>query len=156
MVAPVLIFGYGNPSRGDDALGPKVIEYLQSRYSPQDVELLTDFQLQIEHVLDLSGRRTVLFVDAAVIGDGPYALSLLQPERDNSYSSHAMSPSALLAVYQAVMGQNPPCSYMLSIRARSFQLGSGLSHAAAEHLIQACGFVDAWITQLFRENITAN
>ena len=29
MTAPTLIFGWGNPSRGDDALGPLFVEQMQ-------------------------------------------------------------------------------------------------------------------------------
>ncbi|WP_462320608.1 hydrogenase maturation protease [Halochromatium sp.] len=75
---PVLVFGYGNPSRGDDALGPRLIERLQGlqdRGQLPGVELLTDFQLQIEHVLDLVGRERVIFVDAAVGLSEPYRLT---------------------------------------------------------------------------------
>ena len=57
MPAPILIFTWGNPSRGDDALGPALYDLLES-YKRQtgeltEVELLTDFQLQIEHTVDL-------------------------------------------------------------------------------------------------------
>ncbi len=55
--APILIFAYGNVSRGDDGLGPLLLERIESHIDPQKVELLCDFQLQIEHALDLEGRR---------------------------------------------------------------------------------------------------
>jgi len=66
-VAPLLVLAVGNPSRGDDALGPMLLEALHAEGIDGDgqVELLGDFQLQIEHVIDLRGRRAVLFVDAA-------------------------------------------------------------------------------------------
>jgi hydrogenase maturation protease len=62
-----LVLAVGNPSRGDDALGPALLERLRDAGvdAAGDVELLTDFQLQIEHALDLQGRQAVLFVDAA-------------------------------------------------------------------------------------------
>ncbi|MDP2785684.1 MAG: Ni/Fe hydrogenase, partial [Sulfurimicrobium sp.] len=65
MTAPLLVFGYGNPSRGDDALGPLLLEQLAALNLPH-VELLTDFQLQVEHAVDLQGRERVLFIDASV------------------------------------------------------------------------------------------
>lgn len=66
-VAPLLVLAVGNPSRGDDALGPMLLEALRAEgvEGNGQVELLGDFQLQIEHVIDLRGRRAVLFVDAA-------------------------------------------------------------------------------------------
>ncbi len=60
---PVLVLAWGNPSRGDDAIGPAFAQAVEAWCLP-GVEVLTDFQLQIEHSLDLSGRRCVLFVDA--------------------------------------------------------------------------------------------
>ena len=69
---PILIFGYGNPSRGDDAIGPLLIERLEILNLP-DVDLLTDFQLQVEHALDLRGRERVLFVDASHVCQDPYS-----------------------------------------------------------------------------------
>ena len=58
---PVLVFGYGNLSRGDDALGPLLLEAIER--SPkavlESVEILSDFQLQIEHALDLENRDLV-------------------------------------------------------------------------------------------------
>jgi len=34
MRAPTLIIGYGNPSRGDDALGPTAIAAIERRMTP--------------------------------------------------------------------------------------------------------------------------
>ena len=62
---PTLVFAWGNPSRGDDALGPCFLEALEAM-APDATELLTDFQLQVEHSLDLVGRQKILFVDASV------------------------------------------------------------------------------------------
>ena len=47
-IAPVLVLTYGNPSRGDDALGTAMFDLLEEN-PPDNVDLLTDFQLQIEH-----------------------------------------------------------------------------------------------------------
>jgi len=69
-LAPVLIIGIGNPSRGDDALGPLAAQRLAELALP-GVEVLTDFQLQVEHALDLLGRREAIFVDAAATGEAP-------------------------------------------------------------------------------------
>ena len=34
-VAPLLVFGWGNPSRGDDALGPLLVEQLAAQAQAQ-------------------------------------------------------------------------------------------------------------------------
>lgn len=131
-----LLLGFGNPSRGDDALGPELLERVAAT-ADGDWELLTDFQLQIEHALDLRGRELVLFADAAASGPSPYGLGRLAPCRDRSYTTHALSPVALLGVFEALdLGPAPPC-FVLSIRGYGFALGQPLSRRAERNLAAA-------------------
>jgi hydrogenase maturation protease len=130
---PYLIFTWGNPSRGDDALGPAMYGLLQ-RAGLEGIDVLTDFQLQIEHAIDLEGRKRVLFVDASTSANAPFQLTRLQPEQDASYTTHAMSPQALLAVYHQVFDGTPPPSWLLSIRGYEFGLGLPLSSSAEINL----------------------
>jgi hydrogenase maturation protease len=140
MVKPVLLFGYGNLSRGDDALGPLLLEYVESHCDLEGIEILSDFQLQIEHALDLENRELVLFVDASVSCSSAFDFAILEPARDKSYTTHAMSPSAVLDVYQSIKKQTPPPCFLLSIKGEKFELGEGLSANAQDHLEQACQF----------------
>ena len=141
--APLLVLGVGNPSRGDDALGSlfidRVAEALQSEVRAGRVELLTDYQLQIEHALDLVGRQRVVFVDASVRAEAPYHYARVLPDRDESFSTHAMSPAAVLDTHRTVVGE-PPSAWLLAIRGESFELGDGLSPAAAVNLEAALRF----------------
>lgn len=129
---PLLIFGYGNPSRGDDALGPLLLEYLETLKLPH-VEFLTDFQLQVEHALDLRNREKVLFIDASVSCTAPYAFTRLHARKDTNYTSHAMTPMAVLHTYRELYG-NPPPAYLLEVRGERFELGEPLSSEAASNL----------------------
>lgn len=143
----ILIFGYGNPSRGDDALGPLLIERLENlldadvRRRAGGIEWLTDFQLQVEHALDIAGRRLVLFADAHVDCPEPYQFARIEPAADPSYSTHAISPASVLHVYRQYHGNAPPPSFLLGIRGQSFELGEGLSPAAEQHLKAALELV---------------
>lgn len=142
-IKPILIFGYGNPSRGDDALGPVFLERLAgwlgknhgSSGLAEHIEYLTDYQLQIEHALDLVGRQLVVFVDAAQSGPAPFHLYPLTPDATLSYTTHAMSPSAILAVYQKTQPAPLPDCLMLAIRGYFFdELGADLSPEAEINL----------------------
>jgi hydrogenase maturation protease len=143
---PILVFGYGNPSRGDDALGPLLVKHLEQQMMPTpadaDVEVLCDFQLQIEHALDLERRRLVLFVDASVAAIEEFDFTELKPTRDDSYTSHAMSPAAVLSVFQSIKKQPPPPSFLLSIKGEQFELGEDLSVNAQNNLALAQRFVE--------------
>jgi hydrogenase maturation protease len=134
-VAPVLVLAIGNPSRGDDALGPLAAQRLAELQLP-GVEVLTDFQLQVEHALDLLGRRLVVFVDAAAEGP-PFDLRPLAPAADLGCLTHRLSPAAVLDVYRRLTGVPPPPARLLAIRGVDFALGAALSVAAADHLQQA-------------------
>lgn len=126
----VLVFGYGNLSRGDDALGPLLIEYIEKNSYFEGLEVITDFQLQIEHSLDLVSRELVLFVDASVNCERAFSLTRLVAEKDKSYTTHAMSPSSVLKVYQDIEHQEPPPCFLLSIQGLYFELGADLSEQA--------------------------
>ena len=135
-----LIIGIGNPSRGDDALGPLAIERLEALNLP-DVELLTDFQLQVEYLLDMEGREEVVFIDASVVGDWPFDFAAVTASEDPSFTTHALSPRAVLAAYERHYGRRAPSSHVLAIRAHAFELGEGLCQDAAANLEAALAFL---------------
>jgi len=147
MIKPILVFGYGNLSRGDDALGPLLLDYIQKHCDLRKIELLTDFQLQIEHALDLEHRSLILFVDASVACINAFDFSQLSAARDKSYTTHAMSPAAVLAVYVSIKKQAPPPCFLISIKAESMELGESLSRPAENNLQQACLFVKQLLQQ---------
>ena len=139
-IKPVLIFTWGNPSRGDDAIGPRIHD-LMLKEDISGVDILTDFQLQIEHTVDLENRERVLFVDASVSAAAPYEFYRLKPAQDNSFTTHAMSPASLLATYQRAYHRKPPPAFMLSIRGYVFNLGLSISAEANGNLVEAVAFI---------------
>jgi len=150
-MAPLLVFGYGNPSRGDDALGPLLVQALQSESTEfgghSEIEFLTDFQLQIEHALDLADRQLVLFADAHVSCTPPFRFERLAEERDSSYTSHAMSPSAVMHVYRRTCRSEPPPTFLLSLRGERFELGGELSSSARANLAAAIQFANVLLQE---------
>ena len=135
----LVVFAWGNPSRGDDALGPEFLRRAERLAPPMAhaVEFVTDFQLQPEHATDLAVRELVLFVDASTSAASPFTFTSVAPARDATFTSHAMSPGALLAAYVEVFVQSPPPSFLLAIRGEHFELGDPLSAAARAHLRHA-------------------
>lgn len=148
MTAPLLVFGWGNLSRGDDALGPMFVEQLRAqvgRASEGRVEFLEDYQLQPEHALDLSGREQVLFVDASITCSAPFEVRALQAQRDSSFTSHAMTPEALLQAYRELNDAEPPACTLLAIRGEQFELGCSPAASSLEHLAQALSWGLGWL-----------
>jgi hydrogenase maturation protease len=146
MTAPLLVFGWGNASRGDDALGPMFIERLRASLVPDaGVDCLDDYQLQVEHALDLVGRERVLFVDASRLCEAPFEVLPLRAAQDASFSTHRLSPQALLQVFRQVQGAEPPPSTLLAIRGEQFELGAAPGAAALAHLEAALRWAWGWL-----------
>lgn len=149
MRAATLVIGYGNPSRGDDGLGPAAAAEIERRIALHPewgaVEVLTDFQLQIEYVTDLEGRERVLFIDAAASGEEPCSICPLEPRDDCSVSTHALSPASLLSVYRHFHRAAAPPAYLLGIRGYEFALGMPLSVGAQRNLDAAMALVEHWL-----------
>ena len=85
-------------------------------------------------------RKRVLFIDASVSCAAPYAFSRLHARKDTNYSSHVMSPMAVLHAYRELYG-NPPAAYLLEVRGERFELGESLSSAAALNLEASLGLL---------------
>ena len=135
-MAKILLFGYGNPGRGDDALGPELVARI-AHLQLDDVECQSDMQLQIEHVTDMVGCERILFVDADMSCTEPFCFSEISARKDDSYTSHAMTPVALLHAYRQVYVEDAPPAFLLRIRGYDFALGDRLSDRASIHLDSA-------------------
>ena len=149
--APCLLLAWGNRSRGDDALGPLLLDRIQHWLEGQplayrwSVECLEDQQLQIEHLLDLRGRQNVLFIDATMGLQTAFSASTLTPCRDHSVTTHALSPQAVLQAYQDVLGEPPPPCQLLGLRAGRFGLDNAPSPQALADLAEAEVWLQSWL-----------
>jgi hydrogenase maturation protease len=110
------------------------------------LEYLDDYQLQIEHALDLVGRQRVLFVDASLSCRAPFEVTQLRAAQDASFTTHAMSPQALMQVFRDVQGTEPPLCTLLAIRGERFELGEPPSAVALDHLAAALQWAEVWLT----------
>ncbi|MCL2626458.1 MAG: hypothetical protein FWD46_06555 [Cystobacterineae bacterium] len=140
----VLLTAWGNASRGDDALGPCLLQRLEawavSSGIAERFEWVEDFQLQIEHALHLEGKTLALYVDAGQNTPAPYAFSPLSPLKQPWHTTHAMPPESVLAVFEHV-SKTPPCpAFILCLKGEDFGIREGLSATAQNHLEAALAF----------------
>jgi len=144
MVPPVLIFAIGNESRGDDALGVlllrKLSDWLTTSKCSENFELLEDFQLQIEHAMDMKDRRLVLFIDAGMNSSAPFSFYPAQLNNEPILYTHALVPESLLKVYEKFYLEAPPDAFILCIRGEQFELGEDISMQAEDNLASALEF----------------
>lgn len=142
----LVVFAVGNPSRGDDALGPLLMAGLEAQAQP-GVVLISDFQLQIEHALDLDGCDLALFIDAGTGTPAPFEFRETAPAPGRPVSSHSLAPEAVLNVFADIRGVPPPPAFVLCVRGEDFGLGKDLSAAARQHFDAAAARLAACLAR---------
>jgi hydrogenase maturation protease len=136
----IVVLAWGNPSRGDDALGPEFLRRVETLAPAGTIDFVTDFQLAPEHAADLADHDLALFVDASLEAPPPYVFRAIVAARDRTFTTHAMSPEAVVATFGEAFATAPPPAFLLAIRGERFELGDDLSAAALRHLDAAVAF----------------
>ncbi len=141
-MTPVLVIGYGNELRGDDAAGPEAARRVAA-WGKSGVAALAVHQLTPELAAVLAETEMVVFVDAGA--DGVASEVRLKPEAGvRAGMGHASDPCRLLALTEAVYGRRPE-AWLITILAADFGLGADLSAAARAGLSIALRRIDRLI-----------
>ena len=136
----VLVYGYGNPGRLDDGLGPALATEVASWELP-DVSVETNFQLQIEDAALVAEYDVVIFADADVRCPAPFALRPLPAADEVRFTTHSVAPGSILALAQDHFGAAPR-GYTLGIRGNDFDdFGEHLSESAQANLRAAAEYL---------------
>ena len=141
----VLLYGFGNPGRGDDGLGPALAAAIEASGVP-GVVVDSNYQLTVEDAAEVVGYTSVVFADAATQGPGPFWFSRIDDteiERAGNpvgWSSHSVSPAQVVALARRLFASNVD-AYTLGIRGYQFgELDETLSLRAKDNLVKAVMF----------------
>jgi len=138
----VLIIGYGNPGRLDDGLGPALADALAESGIP-GLTIESNYQLTVEDAAAVAEHDVVVFADASVSGAEPFVFSPLEPESTMSFSSHSVSPGAVLSLARDLFDASTR-GYVLGIRGYCFdEFGERLSSRARANLDEALRFLES-------------
>jgi len=138
----VLVVGWGNPGRLDDALGPRLVEWLGALGIP-GVHAETAYQLQVEHADAVASADLVVFVDADAEGPAPFLARPLEPSGRPAFSTHALTPGTVLALAADLFGVRPR-AVLLGIRGYAFDgFGERLTPGAENNLRAARAWIAA-------------
>jgi len=140
-MARTLIIGFGNPLRGDDAVGFLAAERLREHVLGADVEVLARHQLTPELMEPIGRAERVIFIDAALEGE-PGGISAARvearPDAEAAFT-HFATPGALLAGARMLYGESP-AAVLICITGRDFGIGDRLSEPvgrALEELVKS-------------------
>lgn len=132
----ILIIGYGNLLRGDDAVGCHAAHELEQRYrGDPKVEVIACQQLTLEMVDDVLRSKFVLFLDASPVGEpGTIHRTRVLPEHGaGGFTHHRFTPSSLISAAEQLYGDAPE-SVCLTLSGWAFEMGNKLSRGARSRL----------------------
>lgn len=140
----VLIYGYGNPGRQDDALGNEMVNKIQQWIDEHGLSCMntdSSYQLNIEDADKISEWDIVVFVDASKEGIHEYKYCKIKPEQDKiEFSMHAVSPAYVLHLSEKLFNKKPQ-TYIMGIKGYEWDFKEGLSDNAILNLEQAFQFL---------------
>ena len=130
VVPSILVIGYGNTLRGDDAVGQHLARAVSSWNVP-GLTALAAHQLTSDLADSLSSTKLAIFVDARLAADGDFVeLHRLEPVPFEGLAAHGSNPRALLSLALAVYGRHAP-AWLVSVPGVDFSLREELSATAA-------------------------
>jgi len=136
----VLVYGYGNPGRLDDGLGPALADRVAASGLP-GVTVETNYQLAVEDAAQVAEHDVVVFADASMSGPDPFSFTRLTPRPGASFTTHVLPPEVLMAIAFEHF-QAKATGYLLGILGHEFdEFGERLSDRARDNLGAASAFI---------------
>jgi hydrogenase maturation protease len=139
----ILIYGYGNPGRRDDGLGPAFIHLVEAwkkREKTSHIATDSNYQLNIEEALTIRDYEKVIFVDASMEEINDFQMIPVLPSEKVSFTMHAVNPSFILDLCRKLYGRSPDV-FLLKIKGYDFELAEGLTDRAASNLLKAFSYL---------------
>jgi hydrogenase maturation protease len=127
-----IVLGLGNSLRGDDGIGPAVIEWLDRQVLPPGVEAIDGGTAGLDIVSTLMGRERAIIVDAANVGRAPGQWVRFTPdmaqlkENDATLSLHSAGLAEALAL-GAALNVLPPTIIIYGVQPQNLDWSAQLS-----------------------------
>ena len=152
----IIVYGFGNPGRQDDGLGPAIISRLEKENIP-DIKTECNYQLNIEDALLISGFKIAIFVDASINCEEPFSFHEIEQADEITFTTHSMTPQSVLALCNDLYNKNVE-SYILEIRGYEWEMAEGLSLKAQENSGKAYSFLKNKIAEFLKskDDFTSN
>jgi hydrogenase maturation protease len=131
----MLVIGYGNTLRGDDAAGIQAAELIAKRHP--EIQCICMHQLMPEMAEQISECDIVFFVDADANASKVTA-RLIEPTTEaDQPRTHFISPESLLSLSHQLCQRKPSKAYVIGIPASEFEFSEELS-ARTLHAVEDC------------------
>ncbi|MEJ5377855.1 MAG: hydrogenase maturation protease [bacterium] len=156
MEGRVHIVGYGNTQRGDDGVGPLVVQRLRSSLGPKPwLRFFLYHQLE-EGLLENLGDASMLILVDASAEDTCHGVQWrkLEPRPTPSAFSHHMDPATLLWLLRLARGSCPE-TWLVSIRGENFAQGQEMSSMTLCLALRAQREIEAFLSRIVPRDRTS-
>jgi hydrogenase maturation protease len=148
----VIVIGYGNPQRGDDAIGQAVVAQVQALHL-REIEACAVTRLTPELSSKLAAADCAIFVDACKLASTnvrvkPITACGSEPSGSAvPASGHSCDPCSLLALASSAYGHCPQ-AWWVEVPASDFTVGHALSAVAEQGVTQAVRKIEKLISAI--------
>ena len=135
----ILVYGYGNPGRRDDGLGPELINLVEDWIKENNLGYVftdSNYQLNIEDASTINDYDIVIFVDATIEQIRDFSMVRVVPSDKVNFTMHAMDPSFVVDLCQKLYDRTPE-AFLLKIRGYEYELQEGITEEAERNLLKA-------------------
>ena len=139
-MSKVLVIGYGNTLRGDDAAGVKAAELIAQRHP--EFEYIYLHQLVPELAEQIGDYDIVFFIDAQKDITQTNARLIAPSVGADQPHTHFISPESLLSLSQQLYQHLPAKAYIIGIPASQFEFSEELSAQTAQGVIDCVTIVE--------------
>jgi hydrogenase maturation protease len=140
-MSSVLVIGYGNTLRGDDAAGIHAAESI-AKVHPE-IKYLYLHQLVPDLAEQIAEYETVFFLDADVNARKPN-VRLVEPGiKASQPHTHFVSPESLLQLSQTLYQRVPSKTFIIGIPATQFEFSEELSDSTKKAVEESVKLVES-------------
>lgn len=151
----ILIYGYGNPSRQDDGIGPLFAEKIKNWAIKKNIQSIiytdSNYQLNIEDSYEIIKYNLVIFVDTSFNLKKPYNFKKILPKNLNTFTTHKILPEHVLFLTNDLYKKNVKV-FLLTIKGYKSELQEGLTLKAKKNFIKALNFIKEKLKILMNSN----
>ena len=142
----ILVIGFGNTLRGDDALGRVACERLRSLVDPKSVKIIDQQAPTPELAAKVAAAASVIFLDASVDGPEDSVVTRRLPVTEHGQSTaHSLDVRTVLGLAHHLYDRQPT-AFLVSFRGKSF----GLSDKMTPDALAACDAIVEQTLELVR------
>lgn len=141
-MSEVYLLALGNPERGDDAFGERLLEAFEARYRlPDNVHGLHGGINPLAQYVRIAGCAWLVLLDAVRSDDQPTGVVLVDPlpapAQKPSMAVHQLGATELLQLMD-ILDERPTRVSLVGAGLDSLDWGEGLGEALARCLPEAC------------------